>query len=85
MCRSDSTPRHPKGRGIASVEVRLKGISAKTIFADVEGRGVIAESYLLEHTGSTVSNIPFAPISGMPAHVAKKLGRVQTGLFGEDQ
>lgn len=67
------------------MEIRVKGIFAKTIFTDVEGQDVIAESYLLERTDSPASSISFAPISGMPAHVAKKLGRVQIGLLGEDR
>ncbi len=41
--------------------------------------------YLLERANSPVSNMPFAPVSGMPAHVAKKLGRVQIGLLGDNQ
>jgi hypothetical protein len=41
--------------------------------------------YLLERAGSAGSSLPFAPVSGVPAQVAKKLGRVQIGLLREDQ
>jgi hypothetical protein len=41
--------------------------------------------YLLEPADSPVSGLRFAPASGRPAHTAKRLGRVQIGLFGDQE
>jgi hypothetical protein len=41
--------------------------------------------YVLERADSPVSAMRFAPVSGMPAHAAKRLGRVQIGIFGEER
>lgn len=48
-------------------------------------RAAAGVHYLLERADSSISGMPFAPISGTAARVAKRLGRVQIGLFGEEQ
>lgn len=48
-------------------------------------RAVAGTSYLIERVGAPVTNLTFAPVSGTPAHSAKKLGRVQLGLFAKGQ
>jgi hypothetical protein len=41
--------------------------------------------YLLQREASPISRMRFAPVSGTPARTAKKLGRVQIGLFGDEE
>jgi hypothetical protein len=42
-------------------------------------------SYLLQRADFPVSSMRFSPVSGTPAHAAKRLGRVQIGLFKAEQ
>lgn len=42
------------------------------------------KNYLLEPVNSPVSQMKFAPVIGMPAHVAKRIGKVQIGLFASE-
>jgi hypothetical protein len=41
--------------------------------------------YLLQREDSPTSGMRFAPVSGAPAETAKRLGRVQIGLFGDEE
>ena len=72
-----------------SVDVLSGGAGAAVVKGD--SRAVLTfhaapgVRYLLERTDFPVSSMPFAPVSGVPANMAKKLGRVQIGLFREDQ
>ncbi|MGH9585809.1 MAG: glycosyl hydrolase family 95 catalytic domain-containing protein [Acidobacteriaceae bacterium] len=42
-------------------------------------------NYLLERTAFPVDGMRFTPVSGTPARVAKRLGSVQIGIFGDNQ
>jgi hypothetical protein len=58
-----------------------KGVTGSVItFQSVAGT-----SYLVERQGTSTTHQLYAPISGTPAHSAKKLGRVQIGLFKDSQ
>lgn len=41
--------------------------------------------YLLEPAKFSVSHVAFAPVAGTPAHIAKRMGPVQIGLFAGEQ
>ncbi|HEX3472442.1 MAG TPA: glycoside hydrolase [Silvibacterium sp.] len=47
--------------------------------------GEAGQGYILQRQNSPVSAQPFGPVSGQPAHVVKKLGQCQIGLFSRDE
>ncbi|MGH9444823.1 MAG: hypothetical protein ACRD3O_03735, partial [Terriglobia bacterium] len=62
---------------------------AKVVKADADStfgfHGIAGTSYLLERHDASLAHRRFAPVSGAPAGVAKRLGRVQIGLFASGQ
>jgi alpha-L-fucosidase 2 len=62
---------------------------AKIVKADADSilsfRGTAGTGYLLERHGASLTRRRFAPVSGTPAVTAKRLGRVQIGLFANAQ
>ena len=71
----------------------VKVISSKTGAQIVAGatepvitfRGVAGTSYLIEKRGEPAANRRFSSVGGSPARSARKLGRVQIGLFRDDK
>lgn len=61
--------------------IAVKGDSDPVLHFQAE----VGKNYLLEPADSPVSQMKFAPVSGMPAHVAKRMGNVQIGLFAGEQ
>jgi hypothetical protein len=61
---------------------KVMGGSTDEVFAFNAAAGT---NYLLQRRDMPISAQPFAPISGSPASVAKRLGPVQLGLFGGSQ
>jgi alpha-L-fucosidase 2 len=48
-------------------------------------RAVAGRSYLIKRAGVQAPELRFVAVTGISAHSAKKLGRVQIGLFGKGQ
>lgn len=60
-------------------------VAARASGSQIEFEAVAGASYLVENRGQPIAHAPFAPISGKPAASPKKLGKVQIGLFRDDQ
>jgi len=48
-------------------------------------KAVAGRSYLMKRAEAQATTLRFVPVTGLPAHSPKKLGRAQIGLFGRSQ
>jgi hypothetical protein len=59
----------------------MSKVVSGTTGAVIAFHAVAGKSYLLERSGTHIKDESFAPVTGTPAVTAKRIGKVQIGLF----
>jgi hypothetical protein len=72
------------GQAVDVVSGTLKKVISADSAQELQFHAIAGNHYLIEKHEAPAAATPFAELSGIPAHVAKKLGSVQIGLFKDE-